>query len=378
MIMRSLKAARLSHLTFATLLASGSLAFAGGCSSEDDGPSEDVEDLQPADDDDDDEPAVPSPSDNVTPPPPPPAPGSPGANGLELPDDFLDWRVIGAAQPNGGMNPSIRVILGNDIAVEAARSGETNPWPEGTQIGHIVWTQGDNEDATDIVAPGNFGAFTLMSKDSDEYAADGGWAYGRWVGENLTPLAEGQDRDCVDCHTRLVSDKDYVFTQPGALPTLDAVNSAAPAPNGLKIPTNILDWRVIGIASVPNADPTQSTLRVVVGNSVAVAAARAGETNPWPENAAIAHFQWIAGENPDSADTIVPANFARLTFMVRSEDLFAADGDWAFSVWQTPELTAPEAEGFDSDCIGCHANLVGDNDRVFTRPGALPEAYFDR
>lgn len=367
MIMRSLKAARLSHLTFATLLASGSLAFAAGCSSDDDDPSEDVGALEPGDNDDDDDEA-PAPVPNV-PEPDPVVPGGPGANGLELPPDFLDWRVIGAAVPNGA-SPSIRVIVGNDIAVDAARSGDTNPWPDGSMLGHMVWAQGENEDADDVVVPGNFAAITLMSKDSDEYAADGGWAYGRWLGDNLTPLAAGEDRACVNCHTDLVSDNDFVFTRPGALPTPDAVGRAGTAPNGLKIPTEILDWRVIGIASVPGDTPT---LRVIVGNDEAVDAARAGDTNPWPENSAIAHFQWNAGENADSADTIVPAAFARLTFMVRSEVAFPADGDWGFGVWQTPQLTAPEAADFDRVCVNCHADLVSDNDRVFTRPGALPD-----
>lgn len=376
MIMRSLKVARLSHFTLATLLASGSFAFAAGCSSDDDAPSEDVNELEPADEDDDEPlPPAPSQSNNPAPAPTPVVPGAPGANGLELPADFLDWRVIGAAQPNAGDSPTIRVILGNETAVNAARRGETNPWPDGSQIGHIVWTQGENDDAADVVVPGNFGAFTLMSKDSDAYAADGGWAYGRWVGENLTPLAAGEDRACVACHTDNVRQFDYVFTRPGQLPSVNALNAAAPAPNGLKIPTEILNWRVIGIASVPGDG---ATLRVIVGNDTAVDAARAGNTNPWPENSAIAHYQWSAGENENAADTVVPGDFARLTFMVRNELAFADDGAWAFGVWQTPQLTAPEAVGFDQVCVDCHEARVPDNDRVFTRPGALPEAYFER
>jgi hypothetical protein len=377
MIMRSLKAARLSHLTLATLLASGSLAFAAGCSSEDNAPSEDVNDLQPGDDDDDDsEPLPPAPTQSSNPEPPPPAavPGAPGANGLELPEDFLDWRVIGAAMPNGD-TPSIRVILGNDTAVDAARLGQTNPWPDGSMLGHIVWTQGENDDSAGVVVPGNFGAFTLMSKDSDEYAADGGWAYGRWAGENLTPLAAGADRACVDCHTDNVRDFDYVFTRPGQHPSLNAVNSAGTAPNGLKIPTEVLNWRVIGIAQPGGDSPS---FRVIVGNDTAVDAARAGDTNPWPENSAIAHYVWGVGENENSPDTIVPGDFAALTFMVRNEVAFGDDGNWAFSVWSGPNLTAPEAVGFDQVCIDCHEARVPDNDRVFTRPGALPEAFFER
>ena len=58
-----------------------------------------------------------------------------------------------------------------------------------------------------------------MVKDSAQYAADGGWAYGNWQGATLAaPEQADFDRGCVDCHTNNVADNDYVFTIPGAIP----------------------------------------------------------------------------------------------------------------------------------------------------------------
>jgi cytochrome P460 len=374
-----LKAARPSQRMFAALLASSCLILAGACSSSDKDdeeatPDEGVSGLQPADGDDGDTEPLPPPAMPNNPPPvmqmPNPVSGGPAPNGLALPEDFLDWRVIGVAMPNGA-NPSIRVIVGNDIAVNAARNGATNPWPDGSMIGHMVWAQGTNSDSADTIAPGDFRQLTLMKKDIDAYARDGGWAYGVWMTEALNPPVDPNfDRACVNCHTDLVADKDFVFTVPGALPTQAAVAQATPAPNGLKVPSEVLDWRVIGVAQ-PGGEA--GTIRVIVGNDVAVDAARAGKTDPWPENSAISHYVWAVGTNPDSADTVVPAAFGALTFMVRNEDLFANDNDWAFSVWTGTDLAAPTDPQFDRACVNCHTDLVSDNDMVFTRPGVLPE-----
>jgi hypothetical protein len=377
-----LKAAR-SHRTLAALIAASCLVLAAGCGSDDKNDDqgdtdEDVSGLQP-DEGDDGVPSPPPAEQNNDPVMLPPAvvPAGPAPNGVELPRDFLDWRVLGVVAP-GGDNPTIRVILGNDIAIEAARGGDTNPWPEGTMIGHIQWKQGDNPDIEDNIAPGDFAAITLMQKNSTRYAADGGWAYGVWAGPELTPpAAQDFDRVCVNCHTDLVAERDYVFTVPGPLPTQEAVAKARTAPNGLKLPANVLDWRVIGVAQ-PGGTGDGSSIRVIVGNDTAVAAARAGETNPWPENSAISHYVWTLGSNPDIDDALVPGDFGAITFMVRNEDAFAADGDWAFSVWSGADLAAPTDVGFDRACVDCHEASVSDNDRVFTRPGELPEFLLEQ
>jgi len=138
-----------------------------------------------------------------------------------MPAGILDWRVIGiASREDDAMNPTIRVIVGNDIAVDAARSGDTNPWPDGAMLAHYSWAPGDNPDAPGTVTPVSFAAITLMVKDSVEYEEDGGWAYGAWGTADLNPLAADADQACVDCHVASVPDNDYVFTLPGELPEL--------------------------------------------------------------------------------------------------------------------------------------------------------------
>jgi len=57
----------------------------------------------------------------------------PAPNGIELPENYKDWPVISSSHRID--NHTLRVIVGNDIAVRAARSGQTNPWPDGAVLG---------------------------------------------------------------------------------------------------------------------------------------------------------------------------------------------------------------------------------------------------
>jgi hypothetical protein len=311
----------------------------------------------------------------------PATPGGPTPNGLAVPAGVQDWGVIGAVarQDNG----QLRVIVGNEIAVRAARAGETNPWPEGTALSHLAWKaeKNPNDPAGATIGPGDFQALTLMMKDSTKYADDGGWAYGMWSGPALTPPAAADfDRVCVDCHTSKVKEKDYVFTDPVALPDLAALSAAVPAPNGVAFPSKILDWGVIGIADITNATPQ---LRVIVGNPTAVAAARSGNTDPWPDGSLISHFVWAAGSNPDSdgalpSPAVSPGAFGAITLMQRSSALYGADGDWAYGVWRTDALMPPASADpqFDrvpgTGCISCHTTNVADRDMVFSRMAQFP------
>ena len=312
----------------------------------------------------------------------PAAPGGPAPNGLALPAGVQDWGVIGAvARADDG---TLRVIVGNETAVTAARSGQTNPWPEGTALSHLVWKAEKNPDDAATIGPGPFQALTLMMKDSEKYAADGGWAYGVWTGTELTPPTDPKfDRACVDCHTSMVKDKDFVFTDPGALPEAGTLSSAVDAPNGVAFPSKILDWRVIGVADITAADPTMGTLRVIVGNPTAVTAARSGNTNPWPDGSLISHFVWAAGSNPATDATlgegkaVSPGGFGAITLMQRSSALYEADNDWAFGVWRTADLTppaaaVPPADPFDRACVNCHTSKVSSRDMVFSRMAEFP------
>jgi hypothetical protein len=52
---------------------------------------------------------------------------APAANGIELPPGYRDWRVISVSHRTD--SNTLRAIVCNDIALAAARSGRTNPWP---------------------------------------------------------------------------------------------------------------------------------------------------------------------------------------------------------------------------------------------------------
>lgn len=308
---------------------------------------------------------------------------NPLANGLTVPDGVFDWRVIGAI--TRGDNGQARVVVGNDMAVDAARAGETNPWPDGSMIAHYVWSGGTNPLIAGAVVPENFGALTLMVKDSVTYADDGGWAYGLWTGENLAPATvdgDGNpfDQGCINCHTDNVADNDFVFTEPGQLPTAAAFAAANDAPNGVSLPDNFANWRVLGFAD--RSTPEGGTFRVLLGNDLAVDAARSGQTNPWPDGSMMGHIVWAPGSNTAtdavlSGPSVVPGDFRFVTLMEKDSVRLQADGGWAYSVWSGLDLTPPDAlnaEGVPSDqvCIDCHTDNVASNDYVFTVPGPLP------
>lgn len=146
-----------------------------------------------------------------------------GANGVEPPDGILDWRVLGVARISNAMGQQVRVLVGNDTAVNAYRAGQTGTaWPDGSMISHFVWGAVENPDNNipGALVPSNLAAITLMQRSSARYAADGNWAYGRWAGADLAPLAAGGDGDCVACHTANVAERDMVFNRLGQLPAL--------------------------------------------------------------------------------------------------------------------------------------------------------------
>lgn len=141
----------------------------------------------------------------------------PAPNGLTLPEGYKDWRLI-APSYRADKN-HIRAILGNDIAIEAARKGQTHPWPDGTIFAKLAWKQKTDEHFPTATVPGDFAQAEFMVKDSKKYAATGGWGFARWVGMEQKPY--GKDaafvQECFGCHTPVKSD-DYVFTHPVVLP----------------------------------------------------------------------------------------------------------------------------------------------------------------
>lgn len=137
-------------------------------------------------------------------------------NGVAFLPDYQNWRAISSTGRFD--NGTMRVILGNDIAIKAIAENHINPWPDGTTLAKVTWYQ--QPDGTGFVRTGAFEQVELMIKDSTKYASTAGWGWGRWRGTDLKPY--GKDaaftNECVYCHTP-VSKNDYVYTAPIAVST---------------------------------------------------------------------------------------------------------------------------------------------------------------
>jgi len=141
----------------------------------------------------------------------------PAPNGITLPEGYKDWRVISMSHRTD--HKSVRVILGNDIAVDAARSNKTSPWPDGSVLAKLVWKQKNEEFWPAAIAPDEFIHAEFMFKDNEKYKDTGGWGYARWLGLEQKPYGKDKEfvQECYSCHLP-VKARDYVFTTPAVLP----------------------------------------------------------------------------------------------------------------------------------------------------------------
>ena len=141
----------------------------------------------------------------------------PAPNGIELPSDYKDWRIISSSHRED--NKTLRVILGNDAAIDAARAGKTRPWPDGSILGKLVWKDEVHPKWEKATIPGGFVHVEFMIKDAEKYKGTGGWGFARWKGMNQVPYGEDASfvQECFGCH-QPVKDNDYVFTHPSQIP----------------------------------------------------------------------------------------------------------------------------------------------------------------
>jgi hypothetical protein len=141
----------------------------------------------------------------------------PSPNGISIPHGYRDWRVISPSHRTD--NNTLRVILGNDIAIAAARHEKTNPWPDGSILAKIVWKDKTHIKWSTATIPGKFVHSEFMIKDSGKYQSTGGWGFARWKGLEQNPYGENADfvQECFGCHTP-VKENDYVFTVPAEMP----------------------------------------------------------------------------------------------------------------------------------------------------------------
>ncbi len=142
---------------------------------------------------------------------------TPAPNGIEMPQGYKDWRVIGIADRTD--NQTMRAILGNDAAVAAARRGRISPWPDGAILAKVAWKTTTHEHWNKATVPGEFVQVEFMIKNAKKYAATGGWGFARWKGLDQQPYGKDANfvQECFGCHTP-VKGQDYVFTRPVVMP----------------------------------------------------------------------------------------------------------------------------------------------------------------
>jgi mono/diheme cytochrome c family protein len=136
---------------------------------------------------------------------------APESNGLAFFPDYKSWRAISTT--DRGDNHTLRVILGNDIAVRAIATKQIQPWPDGAAFAKVAWQAAP--DAHGVLHTGKFVQVEFMVKGKIRYASTVGWGFGRWLGPELKPY--GKDAhfagECVGCHMP-VRDNDFVYTMP--------------------------------------------------------------------------------------------------------------------------------------------------------------------
>jgi hypothetical protein len=133
---------------------------------------------------------------------------------MTIPPGYRDWKLFSVAREEGTLQ-DVRAILGNDIAIEAARS-RGRPFPDGTVLARIAWSYvplAESERAfghlQSFVAGQPKNGVQFMLKDSRRYASTGGWRFVQFNDGKTAP--EEVQRTCFACHS-IVKARDYVFT----------------------------------------------------------------------------------------------------------------------------------------------------------------------
>ena len=135
--------------------------------------------------------------------------------GIKIPAGYRDWRLVSVAHEEGSLN-DLRAILGNDVAITAAREGKL-PFPDGTIIARLAWSYDPLEDSSkafgrlqSFVAGSPKNGVQFMVKDSSKYASTGGWGFAQF--DNGKPAAEAVQNTCFPCHAN-VKARDFVFNR---------------------------------------------------------------------------------------------------------------------------------------------------------------------
>ena len=176
----------------------------------------------------------------------------PVLNGLEYDASWREWKLL--AVTDRGDNRQFRMIVGNDIAVAAAREGKVRPWPDGARFAKVAWLQEQTPDG--LIVPGKFFQVELMVKGAEKYRSTEGWGWGRWRGLDLKPYGKDASfvNECTGCHLPMRGN-DYVYSLPFSRARVSGQevlnNTGAHFPEGLS--SDPLNWTPVTLYVDPRA-----------------------------------------------------------------------------------------------------------------------------
>jgi hypothetical protein len=132
---------------------------------------------------------------------------------------YEDWPDVATSQDEHDS----KVILANEVMIKAFREGipgNGKPFPDGSKIAKIGWSQKKNPEAPfEVVVPDTLKYVEFIEKDSKRFPEGHGWGYaeflydaasGTFTEKGALP-ARAVTGECHACHT-LVAAKDYIFT----------------------------------------------------------------------------------------------------------------------------------------------------------------------
>ena len=198
----------------------------------------------------------------------------PSPNGIVFNPDYKNWDAISTTERFD--NGTMRVIVGNDIAVDAVKTHHTKPWPDGSVIVKILWIS--MVDSSGNLQSGAFRQADFMTRDKEKYANTEGWGFARWAnGIQLTPYGKNAlfASECVNCH-RSMKSNDFVFTEP------------------IDLNENVDMHRKVIMSSI---DKNTSTMSTLYGNNRAVDFARTVAGNQYPTGSELTLVTWNQKED---------------------------------------------------------------------------------
>ena len=127
---------------------------------------------------------------------------------------YEDWADVSSARTT----EILKVIVANPTMIKAYKSGiplNGLPFPEGSMIAKLQWTQKKSTEAPFAVdVPNVFSQVFLMEMDSKRFEKSGGWGYAVFnydaASDTFTPDAKSPSDCGYACHTP-VKAKDYIF-----------------------------------------------------------------------------------------------------------------------------------------------------------------------